>query len=164
MVELLALKPSETFLDPMCGSGTLLIEQLRMTPLKNAWAIESSPTVIKLAKRNLDNIRSKTHVSLSEGDGTSLDLPDNSIDGIASNPPWGEAIKDRQSLPELYRSLIGECLRVLKKGGKCSLIVQDTDALEQALSERKTHFSVLEKHQILQRRGFHPTIYLLQKN
>jgi 23S rRNA G2445 N2-methylase RlmL len=162
LVELVAAKKNDVFVDLMCGSGTITIEQLSFAPVKEIFAFDTSKHALECAELNCKQVKSKTPYTLVEGDACATELPDQSIDVIVSNPPWGESIGKKQSLGDLYRNLLKESARLLRKGGRMALIVQDIEVLNVALKEIP-QLTLKETHRALQARGYHPTILLLER-
>jgi 23S rRNA G2445 N2-methylase RlmL len=162
LVELVAAKKSDILVDLMCGSGTLVIEQLSFSPVKEIFAFDTSKNAIECAMTNSKGIKSKTPYSFVEGDACATELPDQSVDTIVSNPPWGESIGKKQNIADLYRSLLKESARLLRKGGRMAIIVQDIEALNAAVKET-AQLVLKETHRALQARGYHPTIVLLER-
>ncbi len=162
MVELAGAKGGEKLLDPMCGSATILIEQSEMSKNSVCVGIERSHNAVKSGAQNVAAARAEKTISLLCADSSSIPFADGTFDAIAVNPPWGEAIKEKESLQAIYSSLIKECARVLKSRARMCVIVQNVDELNRAISDvRALH--VVESHRVLQRKGFHPTIVLIEK-
>ncbi len=113
LVNLSQLVPRETFLDPFCGTGSLLIE----ASLIGLRAIGSdiNPRLIGYAKMLLSYYNTNADVRVA--DAKSLPYDDGTIDGISTDPPYGISSHVHEgSLEELYRSFLREAIRVLKRG------------------------------------------------
>jgi DNA modification methylase len=137
--------PGELVLDQMAGSGTTLVECKLLG--RRAVAVDINHDAVMVARNRLDfsyapldgdykvpDIR--TYV----GDARSLDLIESeSIDLIATHPPYASIIPyshDREgdlssvhSIAEFaqeMRKVAEECMRVLKPGKHCAVLIGDT--------------------------------------
>lgn len=131
-------KEGETVLDQFVGSGTTLVEAKLLN--RNSIGIDINPDAVELARQNTDF--EKTGCGKSEihiGDARQLDfMEDDSIDLICTHPPYANIIKYSENIPndlshcdieeflnEMKR-VSSECLRVLKKGHFCAILMGDT--------------------------------------
>lgn len=133
----------DVVLDPMCGSGTTLIECKLLG--RNGVGFDINPRMINLSKQNLDfrvdEKVPKTNIKVSVGDVRHLkSVKDNSIDLIVTHPPYANIIKysDGQIAEDLSNiSNIGkfcaemkeaakEFHRVLKPKKYCAILIGDT--------------------------------------
>ena len=157
--------PGDTVLDPMVGSGTTCIEALLLN--RNCIAVDINYNAVILThhrlyylvkalrerkpKRLVDYAKSSSDVGnafsssawyrVYHGDARRLDkIPDNSIDLVATHPPYFNIIEygERRvegdlsrtsSLEEylaLFRQVAREIYRVLKPGGVLGILLGDT--------------------------------------
>jgi len=155
--------PGETVLDPMVGSGTTCIEALLLN--RNCIAVDINYNAVILThhrlyylvkalherkpKRLVDYVKDSstagsaysTWYKVYHGDARELDkIPDNSIDLVATHPPYFNIIEYGEqgtegdlsrttSLEEyltLFRQVAREIYRVLKPGGVLGILVGDT--------------------------------------
>lgn len=119
MVMLSNPQPSDVFLDPMCGAGTIIIERAlsgRYEQLlafdKNYQAIEA--TLINLGKKHKPWV-------VKQADATKLPLSDKSVDAIVTNPPWGVQMEVEVGF---YKSILQEFKRVLKTEGRVVMLLK----------------------------------------
>lgn len=135
-------KPGDLVLDPMCGSGTTLIECKLLG--RNAIGLDINPQSVKLTKDNLDftvDDKDKVKIEVQQGDARDLsDIKDDSIDLIATHPPYVDIIKysegkikeDLSNIHDLDKFCIEikktsqEFHRVLKLGKYCAILIGDT--------------------------------------
>lgn len=137
-------KEGDTVLDPMVGGGTTLVEA--MLTGRNSIGIDVNVNSAMITKNRLDfpedirkelpNVTSKVFV----GDVRNLDLlEDESIDLIATHPPYANIIKygksvegDLSAIPdynifaEEMKRAAQEMYRVLKPGKYCAILMGDT--------------------------------------
>jgi DNA modification methylase len=155
--------PGETVLDPMVGSGTTCIEALLLN--RNCIAVDINYNAVILThhrlyylvkalherkpKRLVDYVKDgntagsaySTWYKVYHGDARKLDkIPDNSIDLVATHPPYFNIIEYGEqgtegdlsrttSLEEyltLFRQVAREIHRVLKPGGVLGILIGDT--------------------------------------
>lgn len=113
LVNLSRINIGDIFLDPFCGSGSLLIE---------AYFIGALPIGIEIHPKNAYGAIFNTNFVHSEiniiiGDATNMPLPDQTIDGIATDPPYGRSASTfKLTISRLYQGFLEEAFRVLKKG------------------------------------------------
>ncbi len=137
-------QPGDTVLDQMCGSGTTLVECKLLT--RNSIGVDANPDALIVTQDRLNfeynpldqNTRSvaKTYI----GDARNLDLiKENSIDLIATHPPYAGIIKyshkrvqnDISSLRlkdyiDAMRHVAAESFRVLKTDHYAGVLIGDT--------------------------------------
>ncbi|MDP3105116.1 MAG: DNA methyltransferase [Candidatus Methanoperedens sp.] len=137
--------PGDLVLDQMAGSGTTLVECKLLG--RRAVGVDINPDAVMVERNRLDFSYApldadyvapeiKTYV----GDALSLDLIESeSIDLIATHPPYASIIPyshDREgdlssvhSIAEFAQEMnkvAGECMRVLKPGKHCAMLMGDT--------------------------------------
>lgn len=138
-------QPSDVVLDQMVGSGTTLVECKLLG--RNGIGVDINFDALMVAYNRLDF----TYVSLKEqqvttqklylGDARKIDLiPDESIDLIATHPPYANIIPYSKELKggdlsrvhsidefvSEMRDAAKECFRVLKPGKHCAILIGDT--------------------------------------
>ncbi len=136
-------KPKDLVLDQMCGGGTTLIECKLLG--RNAIGLDINPKMVELTNKNLefalDDGDSSPDIQVKVGDARNLvDIPENSIDLIATHPPYVNIIKYsdgkiEEDLSNIHsidkfclemKKVASECLRVLKPGRYCAILAGDT--------------------------------------
>jgi tRNA (guanine6-N2)-methyltransferase len=135
MVRLAEAKPKQLVLDPMCGAGTLLAEQL-------ALGLHIDGAKVKILGGDIDpaalrtgaaNLRSLGRALLARWDARRLPLPRQCVDRVVSNPPFGIQMGDPAEIAELYQRITVEYDRVLRRGGRAVLLVADIASLNDAV-------------------------------
>ncbi len=143
MVRLAEARPGQTLLDPMCGAGTILAEALVSVRGAKDEAQGSSGRLqlvggdlehaaVRAASANLSRLGP---VLLARWDARRLPLPDGVADRIVCNLPFGVKLVEPHEIPRLYRALLPEFDRVLKRQGIAVLLVADVPALKHALGD-----------------------------
>ncbi|QVL33383.1 RNA methyltransferase [Telmatocola sphagniphila] len=135
MVRLAGAAPGMTVLDPMCGAGTILAEQIELSKLRRAGRIETwgGDLDMNMLRAAVTNLKKLGPCLLARWDATKLPFGASSVERIICNPPFGKQISDPESIKPLYRYFIKECNRVLKPGGRVVLLVSDQPALREAI-------------------------------
>lgn len=150
--------PEETdiFVDPCCGSGTILHERM-VYPLLEIRGGDIAEEAIQFARANLKETSPHT---VQRWDARNLPLDSGYVDKFVSNLPFGRQIGNRAELGELYRELVQEMSRVLKPGGTAILLVEDGELLSRAADKCSIRCCELIQ---LSLKGLQPAIYQLQK-
>ena len=122
MVGLAEIKSGERVFNPMCGSGTLLIEAgLGAEPgtitLKGC---DQAPAAVACSAQNV--AAAGLAAELFEADAAATGLTENSLDVVLSDPPWGDAVGTHKDNAALYPALLAECARIAAPGARFCLI------------------------------------------
>jgi len=143
-------KPKDLVLDQMCGCGTTLIE-CKLTG-RNAIGFDINPKMVEMTRKNLrfnvDGNIHKVNIEVKVGDARNLkEIKNNSIDLIATHPPYADIIKysdgkiegDLSNIHSIdkfceeMKKVALECFRVLRPKKYCGILIGDT--------RRKTYFT-----------------------
>lgn len=152
LVNLTGVKEGEVLLDPMCGTGSFLIEAglMGIYPV----GIEFFEKIARGCRINLNHYGVKGEVI--RGDARRMPMKDGSVSSIATDYPYLRSTKSAGSLEELYSKSSEEMSRVLKDKGYAA-VVTNID-LERYFENFKLVFKFEERvHGSLTRK-----IYLLQ--
>lgn len=128
---------NQVFLDPMCGAGTIVAEQIERCRSWRNFHLQllggdQEQAAVRAAAGNL---RRLGQVGLARWDATRLPLPDQSVDRIVSNPPFGKQLGVPEEIGPLYAAMVREYDRVLRPGGRAVLLVRDVRLLRDAATE-----------------------------
>jgi DNA modification methylase len=143
-------QPQDLVLDQMCGCGTTLIE-CKLTG-RNAIGLDINPKMVEMTKHylkfDLDGEIPEVDIKAELGDARNLkSIKDNSIDLIATHPPYANIIKysdgeipedlsnisSTDKFCEEMEKVASECFRVLKSKKYCGMLIGDT--------RKKTYFT-----------------------
>jgi len=135
MVRLAGTGPEMVVLDPMCGAGTILAEQVQLSRQRGGarvtvWGGDNDLNALRAAAANLKRFNPDV---LVHWDAKRLPLPHASVDRIICNPPFGRQLSSPDEIGPLYRRAIAEWDRVLKPGGRAVLLVGDPEVLLDAV-------------------------------
>jgi len=158
MCRLSAPAAGQTFLDPMCGAGTVLVERAR---LGEGLLIGSDRFAPPLAAAQQNLAAAGVTGSLLQADARQLPVRTGAVDAIVCNLPWGRRVGSHRSNQHLYPGFLRELVRVLRPGARAVLLTQ----------EKRLIMGLLERHRLLRQvaqynlslSGLSPAIYLLER-
>lgn len=136
LVRLTTPQPDDVFLDPMCGSGTILLERMHAGPYTKILGGDIDEARVDAARQNLPQNRKgrkKNLISVRQWDAQSLPLEDQTINKVATNLPFGKQIGSRQNLETLYTALLNELTRVVVPDGRIVLLSSEYDLIKQLM-------------------------------
>lgn len=159
MLALADVKPGDRVFNPMCGSGTLLVEQGLRLPPARLFGCDLNPAAIACSARNL-RAAGLGGVELLEADATRTGLEAGSIDVIVTDPPWGDAVGSHTDNAALYPALLNEAARLAAPGARLVLLTHDLRLFERTL-RAQTAWRAVEQFGVFHG-GHHPRVYLLR--
>jgi 23S rRNA G2445 N2-methylase RlmL len=133
MVRLAGTGAGQVFVDPMCGAGTILAEQLegrRSGPGITVLGGDLDRAAVRMAAANLGRLEPAL---LARWDARRLPLANSCVDRVVSNPPFGKRVGEPEEIGPLYARMVREVDRVLKPGGRAVLLVADAGRLRDAI-------------------------------
>jgi 23S rRNA G2445 N2-methylase RlmL len=136
MVLLSEPQDGDVFLDPMCGSGTILIERALAGRYRLLIGGDADPEAIHATRENIGP-RYKP-IEIHRWDARSLPLEDDSVSTIVTNLPFGKQIGTPVENRTLYPALLAEWVRVLRPGGRMVLLTSEQALLRRSL-QRHPH-------------------------
>lgn len=142
----------DVFLDPFCGSGTIVAERC----LYDAAAIvasDVSPNAIAIAEANVPD-----YVCVERWDARDIKMARNSVSVIVTNLPWGKQIEAENGLLPLYLEFLREARRVLHPEGRAIVLTDQTDSL---LSAAQRNGFTCKAIATISLHGLLPTAYLM---
>lgn len=130
----------DTVLDPMVGSGTTMIECKLLG--RNGLGLDINPKHIEITRKNLDFDGSNVgKIRLNVADARNMQdiVKDNSVDLIATHPPYANIISYSEDLEgdississidkfcDQMEKIASECFRILKSDKYCAILMGDT--------------------------------------
>ncbi|MBP1911519.1 tRNA (guanine(6)-N2)-methyltransferase [Thermococcus stetteri] len=121
------------FIDPFCGSGTILIELALRGYDGRIVGVEKYMKHIRGAEMNALAAGVLDRVEFIHGDATKLSQYVEGVDFAVSNLPYGLKIGRKSMIPGLYMDFFGELAKVLEKRGV--FITTEKKAIEKAIAE-----------------------------
>lgn len=150
-------EPSETdiFVDPCCGSGTLLSERSAY-PATVITGGDISGTMVMAARENLEG----SGIKVKEWDARCLPIDSGHVDKVVTNLPFGRQIVPDGDILSFYHDVMKEIERVLKPGGKAVILSEHG---EQMTAEAGRMGWTRQKCFSLSLKGLHPVLQVFQK-
>lgn len=133
MVWLSQPQDNDVFLDPMCGSGTILLERAVSGRYELLLGGDNDGRAVETTLANFGPRHQPRRIE--KWDARRLPLEDASVTRIACNLPWGRQIGEKAAMPRLYAELLPEFARVLAPGGRMVLLTSEWDALKTAVKQ-----------------------------
>ena len=161
MVELTQPREDDFFLNPMCGSGTLLIERLGRLPADIAAGCDTDLNALACARQNVAEAGLGHRLDLLELDATDLQgIPDGACTALAADLPWGQLVGEQAELEWLYPAALGEWARVAAPGARLVVVTHMVELFEGLLGEVAPLWALVDVVKVFQG-GLHPRIYVL---
>lgn len=142
----------DRFLDPFCGSGTIIAERAPY-PAARIFGGDLDPKAVEAAGQNVPVL---PYLSLAQWDARSLPLDRGSIDTLVTNLPFGVQILDLDEIGGLYLGFVKELRRVLTADGRGIILTDQHSALNRAADRMNVRLEPLFE---LSLKGLHPHIY-----
>lgn len=159
LVQLTRPEDGDVFLDPMCGAGTVMIERA----LAGRYALIQGGDIDEQAVVDtLENFGNRHKPrDVFHWDARRLPLPDQSVDKVATNPPWGRQVGSVFELRALYASAFAEIDRVLRPNGVVAILSSEWNAIKDALAQ--TNLTLIEQIKDIAVLGRRADIFVAQK-
>jgi tRNA (guanine6-N2)-methyltransferase len=125
------INSQNVILDPMCGSGTILVEAATFRPAKLIGG-DIEPEAVKITIENMETFDPKLHIDIRQWDAQKLPLDNKSVDKIICNLPFGKQI-EVSDIKQFYKNIIAEFDRVLRPG-KMVLLTNQVQELTNAVN------------------------------
>ncbi|HJU12520.1 MAG TPA: methyltransferase domain-containing protein, partial [Candidatus Binataceae bacterium] len=114
----------DSVLDPFCGAGTILIERAHLARHRQLIGCDRDLEALAAARENIGP-RYKP-LELHRWDAASIPLPDNSVNKIVTNLPWGAAHGSHEQNRRLYPRVFQEFHRLIAPGGRMVILTAET--------------------------------------
>jgi 23S rRNA G2445 N2-methylase RlmL len=118
-------KPGLDVVDPCCGTGTLLIEAMRLLP--DAVAVGSDLGEVSLQAARSNGVNAGCELRLARADLGRLPYRDGSAGCVLANLPWGQAVQPEAIVRDDIGLAISEILRILSRDGNAVLLMPAAD-------------------------------------
>ncbi|WP_420629357.1 hypothetical protein [Candidatus Leptofilum sp.] len=137
MIHLTQPTDDDIFLDPMCGSGTLLMERRYAGAYSQMLAGDMLYDHTQAARQNVHALRKEPPNSFGalHLDATRLPLANGSITKVATNLPFGKQISSPKALKRLYPAFFGELERVLGRNGRAVVLSSEYDLVKESVRQ-----------------------------
>lgn len=156
MIELAGLDGGSV-VDPMCGSGTILIELALREYTGKIIGIEKYKKHLNGAKMNALAAGVLDKIDFIQGDATKLSQYIKRVDFAISNLPYGLKIGKKSLIPELYMKFFAELSKVLERRGV--FLTTERKAIEKAFGENG--FTIIH-HRLVGHGGLMVHLYVIR--
>ncbi len=136
MVWLSQPHPNDIYLDPMCGSGTILLERAVTGRYRHLIGGDISEDALDATQKNFG--RQHQPRQFFHWDAQKLPLQPNMIDKIVCNLQIPERNGNTSHLAYLYRQCVSQFENVLKSGGKMVLLTLNHTLLDKILKQQES--------------------------
>jgi len=119
----------ETVIDPMCGSGTFLIEAAEMSRKQRFYGSDRNVNVIGFSKANAERAGVFKMCTFEPLPLSKIERPEGPPGLVIVNPPYGARIGKKKDLFALY-STFGDVMRDRFRGWRVGMITSDTKLAE----------------------------------
>jgi len=160
MIHLLGVNSSDTFLNIVCGSGTIMIECLDYINAQRVIGCDIDWNVLQCAKENIHASADRS-AQLLQNDAIRLSMADCSIDKLAADLPFGQLVGSHDENIELYPVLLQEAARVAKHGARFAVITHEMQLMRHILSKQGDWH--LQQEIKITLSGLHPRIFVLER-
>ncbi|MBI5872274.1 methyltransferase domain-containing protein [archaeon] len=133
VINLTAIKPEQTLLDPFCGTGGFLVEASKLG--FKALGSDINRKMIYYAKKNLRGFGIKNCKVLNQ-DATKIKL-DSKVDAIATDLPYGRRSSlHKQGLNKLVNNFLKNADKILNKHSRMVVILPFTPKIPKCFKSR----------------------------
>jgi len=135
MIHLTQPVDDDIFLDPMCGSGTLVMERRYAGAYDQMVAADIVRDHVWATQQNVAALRKEPPSSFStlNANASQLPLATGSISKVATNLPFGKQIGSPKALKKLYPAFFQELERVLETNGRAIVLSSEYDLVKTAV-------------------------------
>ncbi|WP_274653142.1 methyltransferase domain-containing protein [Paenibacillus humicola] len=144
---------ADVFVDPCCGSGTIVSERTAY-PYRH---IQGGDAAAEAVDACAANIGSCAGVQIRRWDARRMPIDSGSVDKIVTNLPFGRQIAVEDGF---YDAVVAEMKRVLNKEGRVFCLTDADAVLQRAAAQARMSCT---KRVTLSLKGLHPSLYVLAK-
>ena len=156
LVWLSAPAAGDCFVDPFCGSGSILAERAAY-PARRLLGGDRSAEAVAAARRNVPPDPAR---AILVWDARRLPLDAGAVDKVVANLPFGRQVLGPDEIGELYGAFAGEVRRVLAPRGQAILLTDQVEALLAAAGGARLQAESLLS---LSLKGLHPQVIRLAR-
>lgn len=168
--ELLAGGARGSYLNLMCGSGTLLVERALAAPHRRLVGVDLEPSALTCAAENLASAGVGQDAELMVADVRDPDLVERLLNGhdggeqrfaaVAADAPWGDAVGSHHGNEELHEALFRVSAQLIAPRGRLGLVTHEVRLLRRVL-ERHPGWRVVSRRQV-EHGGHNPVMLVLE--
>ena len=159
MHKLSGVRERDRIFNPMCGSGTLLIERSLLGPQGALVGVDISAEAVACSRSNIAS--SRRQIEVAQVDALNTGLPDRSFDLIITDLPWGDAVGTHGGNAEMYPLFLQEMDRLSARSGRLCILTHEIKLFERVL-QGQSRWHAKELFQVYSG-GHYPKAFLLSK-
>jgi len=160
MIEITQPRPTDRFLNMMCGSGTLLVERLQRGPAALAVGCDIDANALIGARLNLEAGKVADKALLCAWDATQLPFVEGSFNVICADLPWGQLVGSHIDNAALYPKMLTEAARLATPAAHLILLTHEIALFERILPSFAEMWELQDMIKVLQG-GLHPRVYVM---
>lgn len=165
MNELAGVRPTDSYLNLMSGSGTLAIERALRAPAKRVVGFDIDPAAAACAERNAQAAKVSGGASWLVGDVTDdafvTELRGGGFDALTADAPWGDAVGAHATNRKLYPSLLAAAARLALPNAKFCVLSHEVKLLRSVVAAQSAW--TVERELQVAHGGHNPLLLLLAK-
>lgn len=152
----------DTFLNLVCGSGTLCIERALHGKAQTVTGCDISPQALEWAITNIAAAGTDAAVKLVQADVQALPFPSGCFNVLCADLPFGQLVGSHAENRKLYPRILTEAARVAAPGARFALITHEIKLMDELLRQQQRW----NRQQVIQVTlgGLHPRIFILKKS
>ncbi len=162
MITLAEIKKNDVVLDPMCGSGTIVMELASLFRDKiKIIAMDISSRCVEGTQENVKLNGFSSYVEVKKGDATQLEKYNLQVNKVITNPPYGIKSGKKKDLRELYSKFLSSLGKVLYPEGRAVII-----NLHGAMFRRvimKTGLFKIVHERVVESGGLFPHVFVIER-
>jgi predicted RNA methylase len=163
MVRLSEPRPGDKVANPMCGSGTILIERLLAAPAGGAVGVDLEPAAIEAARANLAAAGQAANARLLIGDiRDDAWLADGPYDALFADPPWGDKSGDHVVGEQVHAELLDRAYAAASRKARLVVLTHEIRIMERCLQHAEGLWRLRSQTRVFHK-GHHPRIYVLDR-
>ncbi len=160
MVNLSRLSNS-IFLDPFCGTGSLALEACSLNA-SHSICMDLDANMVNGSIMNMKSIKCCKSFLVARHDASKMPLKDESIDSIATDPPYGRATSTKKrGYYNLTKLFLEESLRILKRNSY--LVYAGPSSEKPYIIAKDLGYKIVGIHDMFVHNGLNREIVIIRK-
>lgn len=136
MNTLVGLRPTDRYLNLMCGSGTLLVERALMGPSGALVGLELDGAALACAQENIDAAGVADRCQLLLGDVHDPPRDLGLFDVVVADAPWGDAVGSHEENARLHPAILQAAASFTAPGARFALLTHEVKLTGQLVREQ----------------------------
>ncbi len=155
-------QPHDRIANPMCGSGTLMIERLLAAPAAGCLGFDLDESSLHACADNLRAAGLAHRATLVRGDATEPGWTSRGpFDAMLADPPWGGLVGEHRTNEGLHLALLERAREAAAPGARLVILTHEVRRMQRCLRQADGLWRVDTVTRVFQK-GHHPRIYLLR--